>query len=124
MRRRQRQPTSFRILRIVVANDGAKICSLSYGNRSKIPRMATVKKGILTSSGEWWIHLRWTKRAFWKAERRAAGLETVKEVEAIPDEPEDDSKLGGVWEALRRSPLVGADIDFTRDAAHDRKVDI
>lgn len=34
--------------------------------------MATVKKGILTAAGEWWKHLRSTKRAFWKRERRAA----------------------------------------------------
>jgi hypothetical protein len=34
--------------------------------------MATVKKGLLTVSGEWWKHLRSTKRAFWKGERRAA----------------------------------------------------
>jgi hypothetical protein len=34
--------------------------------------MATVKKGLLTSAGEWWRHLRGTKRVFWKAERQAA----------------------------------------------------
>ncbi len=34
--------------------------------------MATVKKGMLTVSGEWWKHLRWTKRVFWKGERQAA----------------------------------------------------
>lgn len=34
--------------------------------------MTTVKKGMLTVSGEWWRHLRWKKRAFWKGERRAA----------------------------------------------------
>lgn len=34
--------------------------------------MATVKAGILTRSGEWWKHLRSTKRKFWKRERRAA----------------------------------------------------
>jgi hypothetical protein len=34
--------------------------------------MATVKKGLLTSPGEWWKHLRWTKRVFWKKERQAA----------------------------------------------------
>jgi len=34
--------------------------------------MATVKKGILTAAGEWWKHLRGTKRKFWKRERQAA----------------------------------------------------
>ncbi len=34
--------------------------------------MARVKKGMLTKSGEWWKHLRWTKRFFWKGERQAA----------------------------------------------------
>lgn len=33
--------------------------------------MATVKKGTLTRAGEWWKHLRWTKRVFWKSERKA-----------------------------------------------------
>ena len=37
--------------------------------------MATVKKGILTNAGEWWRHLRWTKRPFWKGERRAGKQE-------------------------------------------------
>jgi hypothetical protein len=41
--------------------------------------MATVKKGLLTSAGEWWKHLRWTKRAFWKGERRAASREVKKQ---------------------------------------------
>lgn len=35
--------------------------------------MATVKKGILTRAGEWWVHLRkFGKRKFWKGERKAA----------------------------------------------------
>lgn len=33
--------------------------------------MATVKKGILTKSPEWWKHLRWVKRLFWHKERGA-----------------------------------------------------
>jgi len=33
--------------------------------------MANVKKGQLVSAGEWWKHLRWTKRAFWKRQRKA-----------------------------------------------------
>ena len=34
--------------------------------------MATVKKGMLTATGEWWKHLRSKKRTFWKGERSAA----------------------------------------------------
>jgi len=33
--------------------------------------MATTKKEMLTATGEWWKHLRWTKRYFWKRERQA-----------------------------------------------------
>jgi hypothetical protein len=33
--------------------------------------MATVKKGILVRSPEWWKHLKWAKRVFWKKQRRA-----------------------------------------------------
>ena len=39
--------------------------------------MATQKHGILTSSPEWWRHLRQTKRQFWKQERKEARLEAV-----------------------------------------------
>jgi hypothetical protein len=34
--------------------------------------VANVKKGQLTAPPEWWKHLRWAKRVFWKRERRAA----------------------------------------------------
>lgn len=43
--------------------------------------MATVKKGILTSSPEWWKHLRWTKRQFWKGERQAAKRDAIAELD-------------------------------------------
>lgn len=33
--------------------------------------MASVKKGNLTPAPEWWRHLRFLKRAFWKKERQA-----------------------------------------------------
>jgi len=33
--------------------------------------MATIKKGVLVRAGEWWRHLRWTKRPFWKRHRKA-----------------------------------------------------
>jgi hypothetical protein len=42
--------------------------------------MATVKKGSLTSASEWWKHLRWTKRAFWKGERQAGKREAKEQV--------------------------------------------
>jgi hypothetical protein len=41
--------------------------------------MATVKNGLMTSAGKWWKHLRWMKRPFWKAERRAAKTATKKD---------------------------------------------
>lgn len=34
--------------------------------------MATIKKGVLTASPQWWKHLRDWKRIFWKKERKAA----------------------------------------------------
>lgn len=37
--------------------------------------MATVKKGQLARAGEWWKHLRWKKRTFWKRERQAGKVE-------------------------------------------------
>ena len=36
-----------------------------------IRAMANVKKGQLVPAGEWWKHLRWAKRVFWKRQRKA-----------------------------------------------------
>jgi hypothetical protein len=55
--------------------------SLASGYASS---MATVKKGVLTHAREWWKHLRWTKRTFWKGERQAARREGRKEANAGP----------------------------------------
>jgi|GEM_PF-2713745 len=44
--------------------------------------MANVKKGQLTGAPEWWKHLRWAKREFWKRERKAASREAVGASEA------------------------------------------
>lgn len=59
--------------------------------------MATVKKGILSPAGEWWDHLRWTKRSFWHRERAA-------ERQDVEERMEDDSitpSSGCVWHDLR-----------------------
>jgi hypothetical protein len=58
------------------------------------------------------------------SKRRAIGHETANEAEVTSNDPGEGSKKGGVWEALSRSPLVGADIDFTRDVTDGRKVDL
>lgn len=42
--------------------------------------MANVKKGNLTAPSEWWQHLRWVKRVFWKAERAAHKKEIRNEL--------------------------------------------
>ena len=36
----------------------------------------------------------------------------------------DEPSKGGILKALRRSPMVGADLDLTREIARDRKVDL
>ena len=46
--------------------------------------MATVKKGLLTASPEWWKHLRETKRLFWKGERRAV-KKSMRTAKTKPD---------------------------------------
>lgn len=45
--------------------------------------MATVKKGILTSSPQWWKHLRWTKQQFWSRERKAAERDVQVRVDEV-----------------------------------------
>lgn len=35
-----------------------------------------------------------------------------------------DEKKGGIWQALRRSPLVGAELEFTRPLVDSRTVDL
>ena len=34
-------------------------------------QMANIKKGQLVRPPEWWKHLRWSKRVFWKKHRKA-----------------------------------------------------
>ena len=41
--------------------------------------MASVKKGTLTAPGEWWKHLRWIKRVYWKGERKAGKVEAERQ---------------------------------------------
>ncbi|MGA3400672.1 MAG: hypothetical protein ABSC95_15745 [Acetobacteraceae bacterium] len=53
--------------------------------------MATKKRGILTAAPQWWKHLRWCKRQFWKQERRNARAETRAGVTGHPRR----------WSALR-----------------------
>ncbi len=43
--------------------------------------MATKKKGILTSSPEWWKHLRKVKRLFWKRERQAGKRDARRQMQ-------------------------------------------
>ena len=43
--------------------------------------MANVKKGQTVSAPEWWKHLKWCKRVFWKKQRKAFIREIRKEVE-------------------------------------------
>lgn len=37
--------------------------------------MASVKKGITVPSPEWWKHLKWNKRVFWKKQRKSFAKE-------------------------------------------------
>jgi hypothetical protein len=39
----------------------------------------------------------------------------------VADEP---SRRGGIWAALRRSPLVGADLDLEREVVPPRDIDL
>jgi hypothetical protein len=43
--------------------------------------MAHVKKGHVVASPEWWKHLRWVKRQFWKRHRKAERREVVNNKE-------------------------------------------
>jgi hypothetical protein len=54
--------------------------------------MANVKKGQLTASPEWWKHLRWTKRIFWKSERQAGKKEAERQ--SASDEVVGATSLG------------------------------
>lgn len=44
--------------------------------------MSTIKKGLVTASGEWRKHLRWLKRAFWKTERQGVKAATRRDASA------------------------------------------
>ena len=49
--------------------------------------MANVRKGNLTAPREWWKHLDWMKRVFWKRERQAHKAELRKPVACEPGNP-------------------------------------
>ena len=56
--------------------------------------MATVKKGILTRAGEWWVHLRpYGKREFWKGERKAAERDIRDRIEDEVNAPSIDQEI-------------------------------
>jgi len=57
--------------------------------------MATVKQGHLTAAGEWWKHLRGTKRSFWKGERRAVKAYCGDELVAMDSESEESKRRVG-----------------------------
>lgn len=53
------------------------------------------------------------------------GAEAVRLREAVSETIADESpSKGGIVEALRRSPLVGADLDLTRSREGGRKVEL
>lgn len=42
--------------------------------------MANVKQHNLTRPPEWWKHLKWVKRIFWKRERKAHKKDIIDQV--------------------------------------------
>ena len=64
--------------------------------------MATVKKGMLTSAGEWWKHLRWTKRVFWKGERKAAERDVQDQLIDEAERPYIDAEIDWITDRHRR----------------------
>jgi hypothetical protein len=62
---------------------GADAPGLAVGEAEGVDGVATIKKGLLTHSKEWWKHLRWTKRQFWKGERHAAKLRAIVDLQAM-----------------------------------------
>jgi len=51
--------------------------------------MANVKQGQTVPATRWWKHLRWTKRNFWKRQRRADKTALRRE----RDQPQDLPRL-------------------------------
>jgi hypothetical protein len=66
--------------------------------------MATVKKGMLTKTGEWWKHLRETKRVFWKGERQA--VKKLIRQEAAADPHNGHTPAGAKVPTQPRRPLA------------------
>jgi len=68
--------------------------------------MAHLKKGQLTTPGEWAKHLRKVKRLFWHAERKAARQEIqhqLKEEQEAPRQLADDTSPGADLHAQPQS---------------------
>ena len=58
-------------LRFAAAGMTSANAQQAGADRCYTEAMATAKKGQLVAATEWWKHLRWTKRAFWKRQRQA-----------------------------------------------------
>ena len=81
------------------------------------------ESGIVNDPNGWFDDPRDPVSALIAAIRRIVhvSVETVHVVEHLPEPFESPSK-GGILEALRRSPLVGANIDFTRPYEEGREI--
>lgn len=55
--------------------------------------MANVKKGLTVSAPEWWKHLKWCKRVFWKKQRKAFARDNQERVKEREHEREGPSKV-------------------------------
>jgi hypothetical protein len=64
--------------------------------------MATVKKGILTSSPQWWKHLRSTKRQFWSRERKAAERDAQVRVDEVAGLNAIDAEIDWIMQQEER----------------------
>lgn len=58
--------------------------------------MANVKQGNLTKPPQWWKHLDWAKRIFWKRERKAALCDGAGPAVMSKSAPETNTSEGHV----------------------------
>lgn len=54
--------------------------------------MANVKKGNLTAPPEWWKHLKWQAKHFWKGERQAHRKSIQTELDEVRKDQHDPHK--------------------------------
>jgi hypothetical protein len=103
-----------------VADSAQKRATENY--RSRLTKRGIVRFEIQALESDRDLIRRLTRKLIEEGPEAGNLRRTVQR--AVSGEPGEPGEAGGIVAALRRSPLVGADLDLTRPHEEGRKVDL